>query len=84
LGNLFLHDQTASPSKNKEIEEGVTTEPVCAMDGNTGTFSCPIKTGDNPAFVVRQDSSIRIGGNPSHDVMAGRSDRDEIVDRIDP
>src|SRR5512134_1771636 len=80
--NLLYHRLSAAPSEDENIEKGVATQSVRAMNRDTGAFAGCVKSRNNRTLFVREDSSLRVCGDAAHDVMAGGLNRNRVLNRI--
>src|SRR3990172_5839531 len=79
----LFHSLSTPPAKDEQIKKRIAAEPGCAVYGDACRLPRGIKAGHDGPLLIGKHLPIRIGGNPTHDVMACGLDGDGLIHRID-
>merc|ERR1719204_2507639 len=76
---------SASPTKDNQIQEGVSSQPVGTVDRGAGSFACSPQTIHHLvlATLVGDDLSSPVGGDSAHVVVDGGDDGDGFAGDVD-
>ena len=81
FGDGFTRSQGGGTAKNNQVEQGIRSESIGAVDGDAGRFANGHQSWYRSCFAVAEglDFGLEIGRNPAHVVMNRWEDRHRLL-----